>query len=799
MFTLFDDIEQLLDCLLGGGNSLPQKARFRRYVVRFVLFDTYDESYVFLERLLKLGVQHISSSKLLGYNPDYDKAETCDEISKKIKTFINDKSGEWVLTSFSDLIRFSSIEKRDTLVRELLMLEQKSNIRLIIPLVAAKCFFSNLLLSDGKSEQIVQFSQESSSRYKIYLLKDIPSKFNRNDFTVVNTFYDFLELGIKNNVKNRILTTSTALRNAYAVFNYDIDLGMEVHNSDNSYHFIKDVLGLKLGEVKYSSRQENYWSNFVNLLLTNNVNIDELVMSEFSLKKNSSFNNIFSEISKRSNDAYSLWILVVLCQFYFINISSYYLEIFRKLVHYNISSLIKVLYLTIPKNKAEANERRNGIDIMMRYDVLLSYEVEEKLEKIFQQKYNDLAISEILSIITSYSKAERRFIFSLIKTGIITINDVKSIYPNLYYYYQNLPLKCFSSQQLSWLNSYMQEYKKAKITNTYTDEIRKYISSNNCSLKDFRNWYGELSSVDKIFSERSDIEQIFWIDGLGVDWIPFINSYIQNYSKVQAYVNDVFICRSLLPSTTEKNRPYLEKIPRKLIKIGELDKAAHETHKEMYHVFDVEFKIISDALDKILQLSAGKKIAIVSDHGLSYLAHLEDGMSISNFKTEHFGRYAYACSEPTMDSNYLCLDEADGKWPICALTHRSLGSKTPSIQGAHGGCTPEEVLIPIIIISPNANSSQATARLLSTTIDASCPILKFKLEDISINDEPYIVYNNEIYQLIPDENEIGIWYTQEILLKDGIHKVYYKSKVLEQEFDINFKLGFVSDDDMFNI
>ena len=48
------------------------------------------------------------------------------------------------------------------------------------------------------------------------------------------------------------------------------------------------------------------------------------------------------------------------------------------------------------------------------------------------------------------------------------------------------------------------------------------------------------------------------------------------------------------------------------------------------------------------------------------------------------------------DNKYIILDD---KRTICSLTHQSLTDKVNMGHGAHGGCSPEEVLVPIIIVS----------------------------------------------------------------------------------------------------
>lgn len=57
---------------------------------------------------------------------------------------------------------------------------------------------------------------------------------------------------------------------------------------------------------------------------------------------------------------------------------------------------------------------------------------------------------------------------------------------------------------------------------------------------------------------RNDIDVYYWIDGLGVEWIPFIQAILAKHQQDNIYLNEVMVARALLPTTTEINKVELQ-------------------------------------------------------------------------------------------------------------------------------------------------------------------------------------------------------------------------------------------------
>lgn len=799
MIVQVKDTEELLSRLLKEGESLPFSIQgiLDRYPVRFLLLDSYQDSYCLIETLIKNGVKHLKCSDLFNCKQRPDKAVSCSRVFPEIENFSKKHQGKWLLSSFAELVRFCSPQEVTSLIGQLLLMQKvdKTGVeRLYIPMVASEGFFTSHRSRRDILGRIWKTNSEKRFAYHFFAARNIPSGYSSLETTQVDTFEDYLALGLSKIVNLNIISRSDTL---FKLSSSCTQLpGFHVDKCENDKDFIEKILGIKLSGMPYYDSHKNYWSNLANHLVANENNLDKIVFKTFALDKDAKTQEIIRALANHENNDYHIWLLITLCKSYFCLTSSFLANSLTKIKHSSIADVLNAFFLTWPSNKEEAHERALSLGILMQKSSCVSDKTQEALEFLIHEKLSDKDVMQVLPNITNYTRIERCYLTEWLAQGKVSTNDVEEVYSDLFYYMQELPTELLKTD-CYWVKEYISAYKKAKIANTYTAEIREYIETRNADAFTFSDWYDSFPLVDKQLHNRNDIDEVYWIDGLGIDWIPFIQNFVKNYGKTKAFVNEVYICHCALPSTTEKNKHQLQQLGKELRKIGDLDKSAHEVKSNINDVLEKEFDILKNALDEILFLSAGKKIAIVSDHGLSFLAHLSTGTAKTQFETEHAGRLARTRTKPTQDSDYYVWGkEDDGKWTVCALSHRSLGGKTRSIQGAHGGCTPEEVLIPVFIISPEEAASRAKAYLLNPQIDLANPILRFRLEHVSVTDKPTVEYNGEIYKLRKDSSR-DEWITTEITLREGVKSVTYKSSGLTTQFPIEFKLGAVTDDDLF--
>ena len=169
---------------------------------------------------------------------------------------------------------------------------------------------------------------------------------------------------------------------------------------------------------------------------------------------------------------------------------------------------------------------------------------------------------------------------------------------------------------------YFNNYRLSKISDTINERVSEIVSDKNANSTSFSNWYENFKTVKTILHNRSDIDVFYWIDGLGVDWIPFVRSIIDKFSKEHVYLNEIHIAVADLPTTTAANKPILQSLlpdNHPLEKIGDLDSFAHSSKNYPQYIID-EMNILEKAIIQVLDKYTGKKIAFISDHGVTYLA-----------------------------------------------------------------------------------------------------------------------------------------------------------------------------------
>ena len=186
----------------------------------------------------------------------------------------------------------------------------------------------------------------------------------------------------------------------------------------------------------------------------------------------------------------------------------------------------------------------------------------------------------------------------------------------------------------------------------------------------------------------------------------------------------------------------------------------------------------------------GKKIAIISDHGLTYLSQLVQGKNMTGVDSDHHGRIAVrkTPSEIT-DSSYYRLED---KVTLCALKHESLCAKVPTSQGIHGGCTPEEVLVPIFIISSCPAATDWSADLLTPDVRATEPRVKFSIKNIPSTDVPYVTYNNVKYSMHCISGDV--FETEDMILDEKITDLKLTIGDVEKVVKIHISTGVVEND-----
>ena len=211
------------------------------------------------------------------------------------------------------------------------------------------------------------------------------------------------------------------------------------------------------------------------------------------------------------------------------------------------------------------------VDIKVRYDCLqyaatnhtqLSEATESMLAKTLQTLPTQIGYEGAMRYFTGVSVKEKEIAISWLGQQHIDLSQVESFYSDLYRYM--IDGVGISIGVPGWIEDYFRSYKEAKLANKYTQDISEKINIINSDEAHFENWYNGFKSTYTILKSRKDIEVFYWVDGLGIDWIPLVKEVIAEKKEQMIFLNEILVARSLLPSQTEINKKDLQRLLHKV-------------------------------------------------------------------------------------------------------------------------------------------------------------------------------------------------------------------------------------------
>ncbi len=753
----FDELTALVreDKQTNGMGAVTQN----RYPLRFVLFDNFEDSFRFIEHMQQengVAVQSVDKWIDDGY-PDL--MITYQELSEDIADFVRELDGsDCVITPFSELARFYDnicSHTFDSLITTLKAIEASKTAcekaqRVYIPIVGLEGKMQTFEHDPQINVWHLHQEEGKGNTYRMVLVDEANCYGVKNydkQNIVVNSVSEWLDVWKETDKhsKRNIICTSHAIH-VNAIFAQP-DNAFTYVTPSNAYEFLKDGLRLDLENLEYNECEEEYWLQLAEQIdLAEEFSLDNFVNTYFEISGISSY-RMFMKVWFAHGSSFDRWLL---CSYYKVNHreDKFLTNCLNQITGYSDRDLFKEIALYMISIPSQTKERQTCLKLAAEHHVTLPEEVEIKMGSRLENLAKQQGYREAIKYFTRITTREKELAIAWWGQGKVGDKDIQPFYPELFDYVQ--PQKQWNGEP--WMAEYIDCYKKAKLANTYTDSINAFIEEHNGNSVAFDTWYQSLKTTRTLLTGRTDIEVFYWIDGLGVEWIPYIEAILKSHKHENIYLNDVMVARAILPSTTSVNKVELQKLTEEpLQKIGDLDALAHQTGNSYPKAFVKELDIVKESIEKIINTYAGRKIAIVSDHGLTYLSQLQDGLNLAGFESDHHGRLATVKKHVTADNNYFILD--DGK-TVCALNHHSLCGKVPRDQGIHGGCTPEEVLVPVFIISSSPSEAQWTAVVLTPEVSAVNPKVRLKIRGLSYMDKPQLKYGGRYYKLEKVDSEL---------------------------------------------
>lgn len=762
MYSEYKSFEELKSIILTDKESTGMDVSTRnRYPIRFVLLDNFHDCSQFVNFVqTEIGAMVYSVDKWI--DPEYpDLMITHSELATRFKEHIKQMNGQdCVIAPFSELARFYDNEEKktfDALLKTIKAIEASAvaaerHQRVYVPIVGLEGKMETFS-KDSQSTIWRLRSEEKELTYRLILTDKNTYGVKGLDahYTVVNTMQEWLNIWKDANkqVTPNIICTSHCIF-ANAIFAQP-DNAFSFVTCNNAFEFLTKGLQLQFGNIELKKSDGDNWSNLsANIDVSHGFSFSKFVTNYFSVISIDD-HETFIKIWFEHPGLFERWLLA---RYYEMKKEGqgYLCRVLSKTSMLTGNDFIEQMALDLSDNDSEMATRKSCLMAAVKRGIMLREGVQSTLVKRLEaiaQKFNR---TSALKYFSGISAKEKELAVAWLGRKLIDKEQIKTIFPDIYNYISDSLGVTVGIP--SWVPNYIKAYKEAKIANEYTAEIEQGIKELNANEVSFNNWYQNFKTTRTILAGRGDIEVYYWIDGLGIEWIPLIKEIIREKKAAGIYLNEIKIARSLLPSKTNENKADLLKLvlDKSLPKEGDLDKLAHTPTNTWPSTVIQEIELVREIIDEILSKYNGKKIAIVSDHGITYMPQLCGGLGLAGVESDHHGRVALRKSGSwTTDNNYFRLE--DGK-TVCALRHQSLCGKVPKGQGIHGGCTPEEVLVPIFIISSHVSGTEWSADLLTIELTGANPTVRFRIKNVPSVEIPVVEYNGERYALHQTNDDV---------------------------------------------
>ncbi len=666
-----------------------------RFPIRFIFLNSHNELKEIVDLLYDNATNIIELSSFLYSDDGW---LSVDQVVKEIKN-LKESS---IIVPFSEYIRFLHDADFKKILSALAEIED-TDFRLYVPLVGLWDRFDDLFWNDYYRKDNWAPIWKLNTPIKSIKIYQIGFEFNKeintHQLKLISNTHEWLDMWKRDDV-DEIISLSKPLLSKFEYSLPDQTFSREMINTPKEY--LSKIFDMNI-ENPYSSDEEEYWIKL--LIDVSNQNKKSLSLKNiFSEKFN--INNI-SEVTienylqrflKNIKNRYNQW-LIKNTFLELRNFSDSYLAhcfgLMKKLSNHNLARIIFLEIFNLDYSEDHLKERRLLLSKLSKSDLSFA---ENDFDEYFD-KIQDLTHKQQFNYLTTSTTTEKLKIIDIIQdVGLDNlISDLKIIFPELYYYLDwNLNL---NENIQPWIYDYFKEYNKSKVLNFKSEKLDDILSEKN-NPNNFYNWYFDAQNSSNL--EESDDNYTVWIDALGAEWLPLLTYYLNYFGKED---NKRIKYKSInavnLPSATEFNKIESN------IKFSSLDEYIHKNHYNYPKSLLDEMDYIIDLAKKIVKIDASR-ITIVSDHGFSFLCTKDFGCykKYSFEGSKHEGRYASwqnkddVSNEDYMSTKSESIAHEEEKY-VVPLKHISL-YKTPSHE-VHGGATPEEVLVPCIVLERDDN------------------------------------------------------------------------------------------------
>ena len=756
-----------------------EKNSKNRYPVRFIFLNSFEELNELIGQLKEFSEVILLDSLL-----DGGKWLTKGMILSKIKEKLQEDS-KLLVAPLSEFLRFTPNNDFYGLLKALSEIETNDYTRIYIPFVGIYKRFKREFIDEfyrrDEWAPIWRLRGDNKNITIYHATFDFDDSLRLPDFEIIRTTEDWFNLWRNPDVEN-VLSFSKVIQHFHAEWLPDEIFKLEL--IDNQKEFIEKIFNGRF-ELPFNENDSIYWNKLIKIFNEKGaVTLFSLIKDHLNVRDLNKVEPVnLVEYFLKESDYFYRWLL----KNYVLQFSeeeTYLKHCFAKMNGLENSELVESLWLEIFNLEDIESFSLERKEILKNIPKIDENKIKAALEGI-----KDLELKKQAWYVTGISEAEKEFVVNtVVEQDLESLRPyIKECFPELYYYsdWDNINPILNSDE---WISEYFKEYNICKIRNDFSENLKLAIEEKNHDKDSFLDWFYRI--------EKPEIKQKevnYWIDGLGVEWLPLIYHLLNEYLD-ENYLIEAKICRVNLPSITKCNKYSFNKF-------GDLDSYIHNNHYRHPQTLLKELEIVRRIIKAIIndiRTCDHETINIYSDHGFSFLTLSKFHSKILDFEdAKHEGRYLWLENSKELNDRYYmtlkseCPDNSD-KSVLLALKHVSL-YRVPSRE-THGGATPEEVLVPYFRISKSRGEVTYTLETEELEADIGQPVVTFKLSPVPRGIPEVLVEKRTLNVENKGDGNYQLDLSQLSDLKPKLYKIKVKINKQTLELNVNIKGGFIERD-----
>ncbi len=677
--------------------NLMQNARF---YVRFIALNDVSVLADFKSYMHKTGIRVLNISDIarpLSYSPD--KIISVDDILNWIKS----QKCSICLTGLSQYSRLLNNEDFDAFFSDLATLEGPTNsrFRVYLPLVDIRgrliTSWQKLHRSNGEREPIWELTESKQAKQSCCVF------YNgiRTGISQVNCVSDFSSW-VNEVYSDDVYVCTSACLNSTKKRAKSGDKYIFIYPRNTSETFSSIFPSTEFDDWEYQGIEDEHWKTLVESYT--GPSCRGFIYNRFNIKAFTS--DVFVQLYKKSKTAFDKWLL-------------------RKYVLYCAGEDCQYLKFAVAElDELEKNRCWVGAVDIIRIFYTKILQIEDRSDKLLEERRElilackdfgyvangcDDLKKEILPYIRNCTPQdfsqihvglfpfEDEIILAYYKNGTIEYEVIAGMSQALHRYTEASSVSHLIKYSGDWEYNYFCAYREAKLKDEVSSKLSALLHVQNKNTADFWRWWYTLPTTHSLLDSSPKDVAVVWADGLGIEWAPYIvNTIRDEYKGVSV---EVCAARNNLPTNTSLNA---------FSGVEKLEDLDNEYHDGIYRYPQSILREIT-AVQQIIKTACSKlkqyqTTIIVSDHGATALARCSDSIKL-DIEASHEGRYCCLSDERQDDPfGVFYRNEDDGKLYYVAKLHNSLTKKP--VREVHGGCTPEEVIVPFIVLSRSEQSQE---------------------------------------------------------------------------------------------